>query len=599
MFDLCKDLKTLRRLLCRHDQRQFVLLLVLMLFAALLEAVGIGAVPLFVSLIIEPSSLATIPWIGIWFSDLPHETTLTMIIWASILLFAFVVLKSLFLVVVEYLQTRIVADQRLKLGDRLFRAYQSAPYAWHLKRSSSELLRNMENDTAQVLYGYLMPFFSLVMALIMSAFIILVMVLSTPLPAVLSLLVIISGLLAVIRATQGHMRHIGKVGRQQTREVYKAIQQGFAALVDARIIGCEDYLRQVHKSSLEKALEAQRLQVTLQKAMPYMIEILVVLGLLTILILLVATSDKLSSVLPVFALIGVATLRLKQMASQIASAINQMNMARAHIPGIVDDIEQLEAIEKFEREQTSVGNKIGAFRQLSLENVNYRYPDGSRSAIENVSLEIRQGESIAFVGETGCGKTTLINLILGLLEPTGSIRVNDIEIHEDLEGWRHCLGYISQSIYLIDDSIRANVAFGVVEAEIDEARVLQALKTACLDEFVATLPQGLDTVVGENAVCLSGGQRQRLGIARALYTDPEVLVMDEATSALDAITEEKLLQAIHNLRQDRTLIIVAHRMSTVEGCDRLYRLQDGKIEAAGNPVVCMAVAEAYRKQMKA
>lgn len=582
MPDLLKDLKNLRPLLTRRDERQFVLLLALMFLGAMLEALGIGAIPVFVSLIVKPASLAEIPWIGGWFSDYPQDPDLQLIIWASVALFAFIVLKSLFLLFVDYLQARIITRLRLQLGDRLFRAYQSAPYEWHLQRSSAALLRNMEHDTAQVLFGYLMPFLNLLMGVVMSVFILLVMLVATPGSVTLSLIIIVAGLLIVVHAVQGRLRRAGEVSRHQAKEVYKAIRQGFGAVVDARIIGCEDYLRKVHRNSLKKGLKAQQLQMIIQKATPYAIEILVVFGLLIMLLLLITMADDLSAVLPVFALIAVATVRLKQMASQIAGSINQMNVARAYIPGIVNDLQQLETLEMRQNQRALSAGRAGSFNKLSLESVSYSYPDTPAAVLKDISLEIRRGEVIAIVGATGCGKSTLVKVILGLLEPTGTIMVNAVEMHTNTKGWRKHLGYVSQSIYLIEDSIRANVAFGVPAPLVDEQRVKESLRIACLEGFVNTLPLGLGTMVGEDGVLLSGGQRQRLAIARALYTDPEVLVLDEATSALDSRTEEKLMQAILKRKQHQTMIIVAHRMSTLKHCDRLYFMQDGAIEAVGS-----------------
>jgi len=245
----------------------------------------------------------------------------------------------------------------------------------------------------------------------------------------------------------------------------------------------------------------------------------------------------------------------------------------------------LEEIEKRNtaRQNLDAASICKTFDNLSLAAVSYTYPNTERPAVNNVSLNLKRGESIAFVGPTGCGKSTLVNLILGLLEPgSGTIKVNGVDIFSNLKGWRRLLGYIPQTIFLLDDTICANIAFGVPKDRVDKGLLQSVLQSACLDDFVETLPQGLDTVVGERGVLLSGGQRQRIGIARALYFQPEVLVMDEATSALDNKTEADVMTAIRNAKKDRTLIMVAHRLSTVEDCDRLYYFENGTIAACGN-----------------
>ncbi len=231
-----------------------------------------------------------------------------------------------------------------------------------------------------------------------------------------------------------------------------------------------------------------------------------------------------------------------------------------------------------------------------MENVTYFYPHAKMPALDAVSLHVEKGQAIAFVGSTGCGKSTLVNVILGLLEPkSGHVRVNGTDIQQDLTGWRSQLGYIPQSIFLVDDTIRANVAFGVPSEDVDEQQLQAALCSARLDEFIETLPLRDRTVVGEQGIRLSGGQRQRLGIARALYQDPEVLVMDEATSALDNTTEVEVMKAIQNMKKGRTLILIAHRLSTVEACDRLYYMRDGRIEHSGSYETLKQISTSFRE----
>jgi ABC-type multidrug transport system fused ATPase/permease subunit len=233
--------------------------------------------------------------------------------------------------------------------------------------------------------------------------------------------------------------------------------------------------------------------------------------------------------------------------------------------------------------------------EIRLANVNFTYPSAAAPALRDLRLRISKGEAVGFVGPSGSGKSTLVDVVLGLLTPgTGQVLVDNKDIQGNLRAWQDQIGYVPQSIYLTDDTLRRNVAFGLPDREIDEAAVSRAVRAAQLEEFVEGLPKGLDTIVGERGIRLSGGQRQRIGIARALYHDPAVLVLDEATSALDTVTERDVMQAVSALHGNKTVLIVAHRLSTVANCDRLYRLEQGRIEAETGPTAETAVAGTTR-----
>lgn len=565
---------------------KFGILLILILCASFAEAAGVAVVPLFVVIVIEPSRLADNAWVGHWFKDLPDQPSLEMTIWAACILLGLMVLKGLFQAFVYYMQARFVSHQRISLQSRMFKAYQNAPYDWLLQRSSSEMLRNIQNDTVQVIVGVVTPLIDLLMGISMCLFVITVMVMATPSSSLLGILVIGIGLVVTVRLFQKALNNTGVVLREESKAMIQAIQQGFGALVDARMVGCESYLSGIFDQSARKQAKATIARQTMTKSSPLMIETLAILGLLVIFIMLIKGTDQVSEVIPALSLLGIAVVRLKAQAGRIAGAVNIINSSKPFVPGLVKDIQELNQLEqikiKKKRTVSSSGEEIVHFEKVELKNISYSYPESDKPAISNVSLSFKKGESIAFVGETGCGKSTLVNLILGLLESkSGDIEVNGLSIFHHMDAWRNHLAYIPQTIFLTDDTLRANIAFGIPSHKIDNARVEQALDTACLTDYVANLTDGLETMVGERGVRLSGGQRQRLGIARALYVNPEVLVMDEATSALDNKTESSVMKAIEGIKKGRTTIMIAHRLSTVKRCDRIYFLDAGKIEAAG------------------
>jgi ATP-binding cassette subfamily C protein len=452
-----------------------------------------------------------------------------------------------------------------------------------------------------------MPLLDLVMAFIMIIFVVAAMLLSTSAITMLGVAITGGGVALVIRLFRRRLENTGQVLRDEGKVIIESIQQGFGALVDSRIIGCESYLGQRFRQSITRQSQMQTARNTIMRVTPLAIEVVALAGLLIIFLVIMRGSSSFAEAIPVMSVLGVATIRLKQVATRVSTQVNMLNQSRAYIPNLIKDIHYLDGLAEARMSadggSSLAGNRnTGTFELLELENVVYTYPDRElgelsklKPAVNGVSLKLRRGESIAFVGATGCGKSTLVNLVLGLLEPNqGTIKVNGKDIFSDLPSWRRLLGYIPQTIFLLDDSIRANIAFGIPPNEISEEQLRLSLKSARLDEFVSSLPDGINTVVGERGVRLSGGQRQRIGIARALYFDPEVLVMDEATSALDNKTESDVMEAIQNLKKGRTLIMVAHRLSTVEDCDRLYYLQDGKLLEQGSYTELMKSSEGFR-----
>lgn len=580
MPHLLKDLNAIRPLFSKQDKLRYLLLLGLMLSASLIEALGVGAIPLFVEVLVKPAALSGNRLGKYILPQLPGESSLQVLLWASLSLILFIILKNIFLTYVFYAQNKVVIGQSIQLRDYMFRLYQGAPYEWHLQHSSAELLRSIQEDTGMILSRFVMPLLDLTMSFTTSALVVMVMVLSIPGTAIVGFFITALGLFVVVRAFQNQLLKSGLQIRQEGKGMIQAIQQGFGALAEARVFGCERYLSNVYKESATRHGKALKQQQTIQKATPYFIETVATAGLLVVILLLFNLEGSLETSLPIISLLTIATIRLKQMSVKMAAAINHMHSARASVSHILQDMQEFCNTQSQPMPELP---PLGDFKCLELRNVVYQYPNADKLAISNISLTLRQGESIAFVGATGSGKSTLMSLVLGLLAPQqGRILVNGVDIFNNLSSWRRSVGYIPQFIFLTDDTIQANIAFGISAEDVDEKRLWHALRSARLEEVIQALPQGVNTVIGERGVRLSGGQRQRLGIARAIYFNPAVLVMDEATSSLDNKTELEVMEAIKDLKRGRTLITIAHRLSTVESYDRLYYLKDGQLEQSGS-----------------
>lgn len=597
---MISELKAISPLFTKPEKQKFSLLFFLMLIAALFEAFNVAAVGAFANFLSNPQAISESKLSLGLLPNLPEKPTLKLAIIASALLLGFTLLKNFFITVVYYIQSRMINNQSVRLRSRMFRCYQKAPYDWIMQRGLPEIQRNIQQDTAAVLQGVVMSSLDLVLALVMSISVITVMLISTPSSTLFSILFIATGTYLLIRFMRKHMQRIGETTRNEGRESFKAIQQGFGAFVDARIIGCEKALANTYRVSSKKIAKANALYSLLNKVTPNIIEAIAIGGMLLILMILISSGNSIEDSLPTLSILIVVIIRLKKIGSEIATKINRINNTKPAIPQLINDLKTLEGFEEaHEANAVKANQRIQHFDQVVLDNISYTYPKTERPAINNLSLSIQQGESIAFVGTTGCGKSTIVNLILGLLAPQkGEIRVGDCNIQHDLSNWRDYLGYIPQNIYLIDDSIRANIAFGVDPDKIDDAQVNKVLEDAALLKYVNELPDGVNTIIGESGVRLSGGQKQRLGIARALYFAPELLILDEATSALDNQTEVEVIEAIQRSKEGRTLIMIAHRLTTVIDCDTIYLMENGEIKDSGNYNELLDKSEKFQRMAR-
>lgn len=561
------------------QRRSALVLLMLMLVGMLLETLGVGLVIPAIALLTQPDFANRYTLVQPLLQALGHPSQQAMAIGGMLVLVGVYLIKELFLAMLAWRQMHFAFGVQAQLSQRLFSVYLRQPYTFHLQRNSAQLIRNVVNEVSMFTGNGILPgMILLTESLVLLGLCALLLVIE-PLGA----LIVVSVLGAATWGFYGLMR--GRISRwgasrlQHEGMRLQQLQQGLGGAKDVKLLGREnEFLTQYALHNVQSA-RVERLQTTMNQFPRLWLEFLSVSGLAILVISMLIQGRALESVLPTLGLFAATAFRLIPSVNRILGALQALRYSKPVIELLHAELQ----LETSEVDDTT--SRRTTFRSaLELRQVTYAYPNVTEHALKNISLTIQCGEAVGFIGTSGAGKSTLVDLLLGLLTPdSGEVQVDGRDIQENLRGWQDQIGYVPQSIFLTDDSLRRNVAFGLSNALIDDAAVQRAIKDAQLEAFVASLPDGLETTVGERGIRLSGGQRQRIGIARALYHDPAVLVLDEASSALDTATEHDVIQAVRALQGSKTIMIVAHRLSTVAHCNRLYRLENGRVVEEGTP----------------
>ena len=379
-------------------------------------------------------------------------------------------------------------------------------------------------------------------------------------------------------STRKRIHAWGIAKKVESRLVLKHLQQGLGGVKEVKIMGREQLFLEEHKRSVNASMEVDRRFMMLQVIPRLWLELLALVGLVVLVLAMISSGDSVSEVLPVLGLFAATSFRIIPSINRILASVQTLGYSKPIIRSVYDDL-QLSFPEIPE-----LGTEIRFSKAVCFENVNFKYSNAVGNANENLSFCIGKGEAVGIIGHSGAGKSTLVDILLGLLQPTsGSVLVDGIDIQNNLRSWQDHIGYVPQTIYLIDDTVSRNVAFGLPDDMIDHDAVARSIKAAQLDDFVSSLSDGLNTIVGERGVRLSGGQRQRIGIARALYNDPDILVLDEATSSLDTETEQGVMDAVKELLGAKTIVIIAHRTTTVSYCTKVYKMDNAQIVGSGLP----------------
>ncbi len=557
--------------LTRRERRALIGIFILILVGTVLETFSVGLLIPALSVLTKDDSGFNLPYVTLKSSLSKTE----LIQLAAGAIFFVYLTKNIFLGVSTWIQRGFLTKISARLSARMLEIYMRQPYSYHLRQNSSVLIRNTQ-DSAMVVAGGIEPSLTVLSDGLIAVSLFFVLVVVEPLGTLSAIALFLSATFLFQRFTNSRLQSWGKLRQLQKGKIIQTVQQSLGAVKDVQVLGREQTFIDIHREQQEVDTDLLR-RIGMTQALPRLwLEIVAMGSMASLVVIMLWVGKDVNEIVPVVGLFALSAFRVLPSVNKIVNGLQTLRVSRSTIETIHHDL-RLSTREKSERFDSEF-----QFVSLSTENLCFRYNMTEVDVLNDVNISVRRGEAVGFVGQSGSGKSTLIDILLGLLDPkTGSVSINSRSISEVKRQWQRIVGYIPQTIFLMDDSLRRNIALGTPDSEIDEDAVSEALKSAQLEDFVASLPEGLDTVVGERGVRLSGGQRQRIGIARALYHRPTVLVLDEATSSLDTETEKGVMQAVQALQGDKTVIIVAHRLSTVEYCDRLYRLDAGRIVDEG------------------
>ena len=589
-------LKTLLVLMTPPERKQAAVLLNLILLMAILDMLGVASILPFIAVLTTPELVQTNAVLNSAFTmshNIGIQTSEQFLFALGLLVFVMLLISLVFKALINYVQTRFALMREYSIGKRLVEGYLYQPYSWFLNRHSADLGKNILGEVDTVVNEVVIPLLNLIAQSAVALVLLILLIIVDPMLALILSMVLGLSYACIFAIMSGWLKRLGQARIVANKERFTAVSEAFGADKEVKVGGLEQSFIQRFAKPSEIFAKNQATARVIAQLPRFALEAIAFGGILLFILYLMAKSSSFVSALPIIALYTFAGYRLIPALQHIYGAITLLRFAGPALVSLHQEMINLQAFEP-EHDKLSV---MPLTKAITLNQVIYRYPGSPQPTLKNVNLTIPVHSTVGFVGASGSGKTTTVDMILGLLEPQeGTLNIDGQPITTaNRRRWQRAIGYVPQHIYLADDSVVANIAFGVNAKEIDQEAVERAAKIANLHEFVSCeLPQGYATTVGERGVRLSGGQRQRIGIARALYHKPQVLILDEATSALDNLTEQAVMEAVNNLGHHITIILIAHRLSTVRQCDQIYLLERGEVIANGTFEELMQVSEQLR-----
>ena len=576
-------LKKLLALLTPAERKRAGVLMGMILVMAFLDMLGVASILPFMAVLANPELVQTNAVLNAAFQAagaLGINTTEQFLFALGVLVFVLLVTTLAFKALTAYAQIRFALMREYSIGRRLVEGYLHQPYSWFLNRHSADLGKSILSEVGVVIGNGMTPLMTLMTQSTVALTLLILLLIVDPLLALSVVVALGLAYAGIFTIMSGLLKRLGQARIKANQERFTAVSEAFGAAKEVKLGGLEQAYVQRFATPANSYAQSEASVRVISQVPRFLLEAIAFGGMLLLLLYFMAKSGSFASALPIITLYAFAGYRLMPALQQIYGALTQIRFAGPALDALHQDLIRLRPTDTQHGQITTL-----PFTQaITLNQVSYRYPGAPQAALKCIDLTIYAHSTVGFVGATGSGKTTTVDAILGLLEPQeGAIRIDgQLITSANRRQWQRAIGYVPQHIYLVDDSVAANIAFGVNAKDVDQQAVERAAKIANLHDFVVNdLPNGYATTVGERGVRLSGGQRQRIGIARALYHDPQVLILDEATSALDNLTEQAVIEAVNNLGHDITIILIAHRLSTVRQCDQIFLLEQGELKGCG------------------
>lgn len=589
-----KIIQTIYSVLTPQERRNGIIVLAMSIALGFLETAGVASIMPFLAVVGSPEIIHRVAPLKWAYETFSFESPTAFLVALGVIAILMLVITSTFKLVTSWVQLRYVSMRRHSLSRRLLQVFLGRPYAYFLNRNSADIAKGVLSEANEVINQVLKPVVEVISNAIVAAVLVTFLVYMNPFMALAVAGVLGVGYVVAYLSIRRLTIRQGRERAESNRARFKVVNEAFGGIKEVKLRGLEHYYLKSFDGPSKIFAQTQSTNAIVSQVPKYIIEAIAFGVVIMITVYLLSVHDEIGYILPVLGAYALAGYRLLPALQSVYKGVVTVRFGMGALESLVGDLRDEETTTPHKRK----GLKSMDFsHSIRMEDVSYSYPGSDKVALSDITLEIPANTTVGFIGHTGAGKSTIVDIILGLLQPSkGKVRVDGVALDENnIPSWQQIVGYVPQAIYLSDESIAANIAFGITPESIDQEAIRRAARAAQLHDFIEQLPQGYDTKVGERGVRLSGGQRQRIGIARALYADPRVLVLDEGTSALDNMTEAAVMESVRALSRSKTIILIAHRLSTLKDCDQIFILEGGRLSGQGTLAELQQDNEAFQE----